>query len=80
MVRQRHLLAGRADLAGDAIFRKALTWRHASSLAPAIARDEKKVQFAMALYQATLEEARVRDAREQQQAPEGDVDWITGRN
>jgi hypothetical protein len=65
---------------GDSIFRKALTWRHAASLAPTLSRDEKKVMFCLAMYQATLEEARVRDAREQQQSPEGDVDWITGRN
>lgn len=65
---------------GDTIFRKALTWRHASSLAPACARDDKKVQFCLAMYQNTLLEARAKDAAEQQQAPEGEADWITGRD
>jgi hypothetical protein len=65
---------------GDAIFRKALTWRHAASLAPALARDIKKVTFCLTLYASTLEEARVRDAREQQQSPPGDADWIRGRD
>jgi len=65
---------------GDAIFRKALTWRHAASLAPALARDEKRVDFCMGVYLATLEEARAKDAAEQQQSPEGDVDWIRGRD
>lgn len=64
---------------GDAIFRKALTWRHAASLAPALARDEKKIASCWVMYERTLGEARTRDANEQQQSPEGDVDWITGR-
>lgn len=65
---------------GDSIFREAMTWRLAARLAPALARDEKKVIFCLSMYQATLEEARVRDAREQQQSPEGEVDWIRGRD
>lgn len=64
---------------GDTIFRKALTWRHASSLAPAVARDDKKLQTCLAMYATTLAEARSRDAQEQQQAPDGDSDWIRGR-
>ena len=65
---------------GDALFRKALTWRHAASLAPTLSRDEKKVDFCMGVYLGTLEEARAKDAAEQQQSPEGDVDWIRGRD
>ena len=64
---------------GDTIFRKALTWRHASSLAPAVARDDKKLATCLQMYVATLNEARSRDAQEQQQAPAGDTDWIRGR-
>jgi hypothetical protein len=69
-----------AAATGDALFRSALAWRHASSLAPVLSLDEKKIQFCLSMYALQLGQAKTTNAQEQQQAPEGDADWITGRD
>lgn len=68
-----------AAATGDAIFRTAFVWKLAASLALSLARDAKKAEYCEALYQQTLGLARATGAKEQQQAPAGDADWITGR-
>jgi len=69
-----------AASAGDAIFRSALAWRHAHSLAPILSRDEQKVVMCWQMYQHILGTASTKAAQETQHAPDGDADWIAGRN
>jgi hypothetical protein len=71
-------LACAADV-GDAIFRSALAWRHAHSMAGALARDEKKIAYCWAMYDAVLNQAKRWAASEQQFEPEGNADWISAR-
>jgi hypothetical protein len=65
---------------GDALFRDALIWRHAASIAAPLTRDLKKMQWAQAMYEQVIAKAKVTDLQEQQQNPAGDADWIVGRN
>jgi len=65
---------------GDALFRNALTWRHAASLAMPIARDSKKQEFCLAMYKDALKDAEVPAANEGQKEKDGDASWITERN
>lgn len=65
---------------GDALFRSALAWRHAHSLAPALTRDEKITGSCWEMYQRLLRDARTSGGQEKQDPHEGDVDWIAGRN
>jgi len=104
----------RASIAGaDALFRDALAWRLAASLAPSLAQVDLErpeqtgrgpdplahtdglamkdrptthgahrrqiAERAWQMYYETLLRAKVVDANSQQQDPEGDVDWIVGR-
>jgi hypothetical protein len=64
---------------GDPLFRSALAWRHAHSLAPALARDEKKTAFCWMMYQQILGTAEVKSSSEMQQAPAGEAGWISDR-
>jgi hypothetical protein len=68
-----------ASSSGDAIFRSALAWRHAFSLAPPLARDEKKALACWQMYEAIIGQARVKASNEQQQDKAGEADWIQGR-
>lgn len=68
-----------AALQGDSIFRQALTWRHAFSLAPALAKDEKRAAFCWQMYMAIVTNASTVGSKEVQQAHEGDVSWIEDR-
>lgn len=68
-----------AASSGDAIFRSALAWRHAHSLAPILSRDEKKIAFCWSMYQHVLGQASTKAAQETQQPPAGEADWIRGR-
>jgi hypothetical protein len=66
---------------GDPLFRSAFTWRLAHEMGPAIARDERKVGFAWAMYERQIATARVAAANEaqpDQQSP--DAPWITERD
>lgn len=73
----RHLCAAGT---GDALFREALMWKVAHTLAPALARDEKKIDRAAGMYERCLNVAKARSASEQQpDTDEGDAPWITGR-
>lgn len=65
---------------GDALFRSALAWRHAHSLAPALTRDEKITGSCWELYQRLLRDARTSGGQEKQDPRDGDPDWISGRN
>lgn len=65
---------------GDALFREALAWKHASSLAMALSRDSRKQAFALEMYRSLLPRASAPAANEQQQDPDGDASWITDRN
>jgi len=69
-----------AATAGDALFRAALAWKHAASLAPTLSRDEKKVAFCVTMFERVLGTAETAAAQEMQQAPQGDADWISGRS
>jgi hypothetical protein len=66
---------------GDALFREAVKWKHAASLAPGLSKDAQKAQYCEAKFRDVLETARVRWGNEQQsQKPDnGDPDWIRGR-
>lgn len=64
---------------GDSIFRRALAWRHAASIAPALCKDQKKGEYCMAMFERVIVQAEVASANENQMDPEGDADWITGR-
>ena len=73
----RHLCAAGT---GDALFREALLWKVAHTLAPALARDEKKIDRAQAMYERCLKTATARAANEQQQdVDDSDAPWIAGR-
>lgn len=63
---------------GDPLFREALTWKFAASLSP-LARDSKKKQFCLQMFRDIVGRGETVDANEQQQEPNGDADWITGR-
>jgi len=64
----------------DAIFRSALAWRHAHSIAAALSRDQEKIAYCWEMYQVVLGQARRWAASEVQQSPAGDPDWIAGRD
>lgn len=64
---------------GDARFREALTWKFAASLAPALSRDPKRGEFCLQVYTALLAGTEVDNANEQQQEPDPDAPWISGR-
>jgi hypothetical protein len=64
---------------GDALFRNAFAWRIAAELAPALSRDEKRQQFCLQMYRVALGQSEVPAANEQQQAKDGDADWIADR-
>jgi hypothetical protein len=65
---------------GDALFRSALAWRHAHSIAPVLSRDEKKVLACWQMYAQTLKIAERAAATEVQDDDEGDAEWVAGRN
>ena len=69
-----------ATATDDALFRDALAWRHAHSLAGPLGREEKLTTYCWEMYLATLERARRWSASEQQQDRDGDADWIAARN
>lgn len=64
---------------GDAIFRDALVWRFAKSLASSLARDSAKAQYCETMYRDLLNRASTVVEREQQQEKHGDADWIDAR-
>lgn len=64
---------------GDALFREALAYRHAASLALPLARDKDKATFCLQVYQSLLVRAQIAAANEGQQDPPGDAAWIIGR-
>lgn len=64
---------------GDANFKIAVEWRLASALAMPLARDNKMQAYCFARYVDALARATGPAAREQQQEPPGDADWIAGR-
>lgn len=64
---------------GDAIFRDALVWRFAKSLASSLARDSAKAQYCEGMYRDVLNRASTVVEREQQQDKHGDADWIDAR-
>lgn len=68
-----------AASSGDALFRQTLAYRHAASLALILARDKDKAAFCLQVYQSLLSKAATVGSEEQQQEPEGDADWISGR-
>ena len=65
---------------GDALFRDALAWKLAASLATVLARDDKKAQQCELMYRDVLRAAKAVAANESQPDPTmGDAPWITGR-
>jgi len=65
---------------GDAIFRSALVWKLASSLALTIAKDNRKAAECEAMYRETITQAKETAADEQQHDTiGGDPPWISGR-
>lgn len=65
---------------GDAIYRSALAWRHAHSIAPSLSRDKEKVLDCWKMYLSVAGTACTVAAQEEQQAPGGGPDWLTTRN
>jgi hypothetical protein len=65
---------------GDPLFRAALQWKIAASLAQPLSRDSRKQEFCLEMYRAALRNAEAPAANEGQQAKDGDADWIAGRN
>lgn len=68
-----------AASSGDDLFRTALTWLHASSLAPTLSRDLKRQNYCMQMFLNAVDEAKMMNAREKQEPHDGDPDWISGR-
>lgn len=65
---------------GDALFRTALCWKLASSLALTIAKDQKRAEECEVMYRDILKDAKIVAAGEQQHDNKtGDADWISGR-
>lgn len=67
-------------LYGDALFRDALAWKFAFSVAPVLAKDQKKQEFCGSMYLRAIQAATVPAAQEQQQARPGQADWIDDRD
>lgn len=65
---------------GDPLFRDALAWKHAASLAMPLARDSQKQKDCLKMYYATLPDATSVAANESEQAKDGDAPWISERN
>jgi hypothetical protein len=61
---------------GDAIFEDALAWYVASQLAPSLSRDSKMADKCMAMFEGTLPIATTVSAREKQDEPDGEAEWI----
>jgi hypothetical protein len=68
------------SLYGDALFRDALAWKFAFSLAPPLSKDSKKQDYCRAMYERAIALAKVPAAQEQQQAKPGQADWINDRD
>ena len=65
---------------GDPLFRDALCWKVAASLALTLARDNKKAADCEAMYRSVLPAAKEVAANEAQPDPkDGDAPWISGR-
>lgn len=65
---------------GDPLFREACEWKLAAKMAMPLAKDVKKEDFCLQMYQRCLRNASVPAANESQQDPDGDAPWITGRD
>lgn len=66
---------------GDALFRSALAWRLAAAVAPALTRIKGKEEGCLVMFERTVSEARMVNAREQQPDPlPTDAEWHRGRN
>jgi hypothetical protein len=65
---------------GSPLFKDALAWRFAASLAMPLARDEKQQAYCLGMYERVLRQAEAVAANEMQQDKRGDADWIQGRN
>lgn len=66
-------------LYGDSLFRDALAWKFAFSMAPVLSKDTKKQEYCRQMYERAIAHAKVPAAQEQQQPPGGDADWINDR-
>jgi hypothetical protein len=64
---------------GDALFRDALAWRFASSLAVPLSRGADRAKECLEMYYTVLPKAKVVAANESQQEPGADADWIRDR-
>jgi hypothetical protein len=64
---------------GDAIFRSALAWRHAASLAPILAKDAALVTRCWQMYGIVKATAETKASDEAQQDPDGGPSWLDGR-
>jgi hypothetical protein len=69
-----------AASAGDPLFRNALAWKLAASIAAPLTRDAKLAELCQVMYERALREAAAAVENESRHEPTGDVDWITGRN
>ena len=63
----------------DDLFVDALTWRIASYMAPALARDDKLANKCFAMYLQTINLATVVSSREGQVEKPGEAEWIRDR-
>lgn len=65
---------------GSALFKDALAWRFAASLAMPLARDSQKQRDCEVMYERVLARAEAVAANESQQDKGGDAPWITDRS
>jgi hypothetical protein len=65
---------------GDSLFRTALGWKVAHSLAPGLARNKVTAADAYAMFRQTIAFAKQSAANEAQPEPGTDADWINARN
>lgn len=64
----------------DALFRTALGWKVAHSLAPGLARNKVTAADCYAMFRQTIAFAKQTAANERQQEPDTDSDWIRARD
>lgn len=67
------------DVLDDPVFDDALSWKLAEKIGPSLSKNDKIVQVCAGMFAAVIAEAKLLDAREQQQDKAGDAPWITER-
>jgi len=64
---------------GDELFVDAFAWRLAAAMAPSLSRIKGMAETAYQMFLLSIDTASAVSSREQQQAPQGEAEWIAGR-